>query len=106
MIRLQSAPARRRLEHTFIYFGSEAKSMDVLSAFGMAYPIGLGIAAFGAGLGLGKAVNAALEGTARQPEASGKILISMIIGGALIEALAIYALAAPFVAKAAGVFGG
>jgi F-type H+-transporting ATPase subunit c len=54
--------------------------------------IGVAIAAFGSALGLGKATAAALEGTARQPEAAGNIRTSLIIGGALIEALTIYAL--------------
>ncbi|MBX3730299.1 MAG: ATP synthase F0 subunit C [Candidatus Sumerlaeia bacterium] len=80
--------------------------MDAQTAFSFVYPIGLAIAAFGAALGLGRAVGSAMEATGRQPEASGKIMISMIIGGALIEALAIYALASPFVAGAAGLFGG
>ena len=54
--------------------------------------MGVAIAAFGSALGLGKATTAALEGTARQPEAAGNIRTSLIIGGALIEALTIYAL--------------
>ena len=62
----------------------------------LAYPIGLGIAAVGSALGLGKAVSAAMEATGRQPEASGKIMVSMIIGCAFIEALTIYALISVF----------
>jgi F-type H+-transporting ATPase subunit c len=54
--------------------------------------IGVAIAAFGSALGLGRATAAALEGTARQPEAAGNIRTTLIIGGALIEALTIYAL--------------
>ena len=53
-------------------------------------PLSLGIAAFGSALGLGKAVAAAMEATARQPEASTKILVNMLLGCALIEALTIY----------------
>jgi F-type H+-transporting ATPase subunit c len=59
--------------------------------------LGVAIAAFGSALGLGKATAAALEGTARQPEAAGEIRTSLIIGGALIEALTIYALVIAFV---------
>jgi len=58
----------------------------------LAYSIGLGIAALGSALALGKAVGAAMEATGRQPEASGKIMVSMIIGCAFIEALTIYVL--------------
>jgi len=80
--------------------------MDVTTAIALAYPIGLGIAALGAGIGIGRAVAGAMEAMGRQPEAIGKIQIAMIIGAAFIEALAIYALVSPFVAKAAGVYGG
>ena len=59
-------------------------------------PLSLGLAAFGSALGLGKAVAAAMEATARQPEASAKILVSMLAGCALIEALTIYALVVVF----------
>ena len=54
-------------------------------------PLSLGIAAFGSALGLGRAVASAMEATARQPEASTKILVNMLLGCALIEALTIYA---------------
>ncbi|HCF06019.1 MAG TPA: ATP synthase F0 subunit C, partial [Desulfomicrobiaceae bacterium] len=37
-------------------------------------------------------LKAACEGTARNPEASGKITVTMLIGLAMIESLAIYAL--------------
>ena len=55
-------------------------------------PLSLGLVGMFAALGLGKAVSSAMDATARQPEASGKILVNMIAGCALIEALAIYAL--------------
>jgi F-type H+-transporting ATPase subunit c len=64
----------------------------VLDLLKIGYPIGLGLAALGSGLGLGRAVGSAMEAIGRQPEASGKIMISMIIGSAFIEALTIYAL--------------
>ena len=60
------------------------------------YHIGLGIAALGSGLGLGKAVGSAMEAMGRQPEAADKIQLAMIIGAAFIEALTIYALVSPF----------
>lgn len=53
---------------------------------------GIGIAAFGTGLAQGIAVKGAVEGTARNPEASGKITVNMLIGLAMIESLCIYAL--------------
>jgi len=67
-----------------------------------AYFIGLGIAAFGAALGLSKAVAMALESIARQPEAANDIRGAMILGCAFIEALAIYALISPILAGIGG----
>lgn len=60
-------------------------------------PLSVGIAAFGSALGLGRAVAAAMEATARQPEASGKILFNMMAGCVLIEALTIYTFVIVFV---------
>jgi len=62
----------------------------------LAAGLGIGIAAFGCGMGQGRATAAALEGIARNPNAAGKILVPMIIGLALIESLAIYALIIAF----------
>ena len=70
--------------------------MDYSTALSFALPIGLGIAAVGSGLGLGRAVSAAMEAMGRQPEAAPRIQIGMIIGCALIEALTIYALVTVF----------
>jgi F-type H+-transporting ATPase subunit c len=61
--------------------------------------LGLGIAAFGGALGQGRAAAAALDGIARNPNASDKIFTPMIIGLALIESLVIYALLIAFLAK-------
>ena len=54
--------------------------------------IAIGIAAFGTGIGQGLAVKSSVEGIARNPEASGKITVTMLIGLAMIESLCIYAL--------------
>lgn len=69
---------------------------EALNLLHLAYPIGLGLAALGAALGIGKAVAAAMEAMGRQPEAIGQIQTAMIIGAAFIEALAIYALISVF----------
>ena len=58
----------------------------------MAAGLGIGIAAFGTGIGQGMAVKSSVEGIARNPEASGKITVTMLIGLAMIESLCIYAL--------------
>jgi F-type H+-transporting ATPase subunit c len=62
------------------------------SAAVMAAGIAIGIAAFGTGIGQGLAVKSSVEGIARNPEASGKITVTMLIGLAMIESLCIYAL--------------
>ena len=54
--------------------------------------LGIGLAALGTGIGQGIAANGAVEGISRNPGASGKIMTTMIIGLAMIESLAIYAL--------------
>ena len=56
----------------------------------IACAIGIAIAAFGGALGQGRSVSSAVEGIARNPNASGKIQTAMIIGLALIESLVIY----------------
>ena len=57
---------------------------------------GIAIAAFGGALGQGRAVAATLEGIARNPGASGKMFVPMILGLALIESLVIYSLVISF----------
>jgi len=66
--------------------------MDSKAMLALALPLGLGLAAFGSAIALGRAVAAAMEATGRQPEAATKILINMATGCAFIEALTIYAL--------------
>ena len=62
----------------------------------MGAAIGAGLAAIGAGLGIGRIGGSAMEGIARQPEASGKIQTAMIIVAALIEAIALIGVLACF----------
>ena len=50
----------------------------------------LAIAAAGGAFAQGRSISSALEGTARNPGASGDLRVSMIIGLALIESLVIY----------------
>lgn len=54
--------------------------------------IGISVAASVTGIAQSIAIKSALEGTARNPEASGKITVTMLIGLAMIESLCIYAL--------------
>lgn len=63
-----------------------------LGLIGACAAIGMAIAAFGCGIAQGLGLKAACEGTARNPEASNKITVTLILGMAFIESLAIYAL--------------
>jgi F-type H+-transporting ATPase subunit c len=54
--------------------------------------LAIAIAAHGCGIGQGMAVRGAVEGIARNPESSGKVTVTMLIGLAMIESLSIYAL--------------
>jgi F-type H+-transporting ATPase subunit c len=74
-----------------------ASGLWVFIAIAIGCGLGIGIAAYGTGMGMGNAINGALQGTARNPEASGKIMTTMIIGLALIESLCIYALVICFI---------
>ncbi len=56
----------------------------------LAAGIGAGIVTIGAGLGIGKIASAAMDGTARQPEATNAIRTTMIIAAALIEGVALF----------------
>ena len=71
--------------------------MDYKAMLALSIPLGLGLAAVGSAIALGKAVSSAMEATGRQPEAATKILINMATGCAFIEALTIYALVFAFV---------
>lgn len=71
--------------------------MDFKMGLALALPLGLGLAAMGTALGLGRAVSSAMDAIGRQPEASNKILLSLVLGCAFIEAVVIYVLVYAFV---------
>lgn len=71
---------------------AQAEGLRAFVAIASAAGFGIAIAAAFTGLAMGYAINGALQGTARNPEAGGKIMTTMIIGLALLEALCIYAL--------------
>ena len=54
--------------------------------------IGAGLAVIGAGLGIGRIGGQAVEGMARQPEASGTIQTAALILAAFIEGAALFAI--------------
>jgi len=61
---------------------------------GLAYfaaGIGAGLAVVGGAAGIGRLAAAAMEGSARQPQAAGDIRTGMIIAAALIEGATLFA---------------
>ena len=62
----------------------------------LAKALAIGLGAIGPGLGVGFIGAKAVEAVGRNPEASGKILVTMLIAAAFAEAIAIYALVIAF----------
>ncbi|HEU5366039.1 MAG TPA: ATP synthase F0 subunit C [Hanamia sp.] len=60
--------------------------------------IGAGLAAIGAGIGIGQIGKGAVEGIARQPEAANEIRANMILAAALVEGVALFAVIAGLLA--------
>ncbi|OLD66932.1 MAG: ATP synthase F0 subunit C [Acidobacteria bacterium] len=54
--------------------------------------IGAGLTVIGGAAGIGRLAAAAMEGSARQPQAAGEIRTGMIIAAALIEGATLFAL--------------
>jgi F-type H+-transporting ATPase subunit c len=70
---------------------------DSIKAIAMAFAAGIGV--LGPSIGIGLLVSRALEAIGRNPEASGKIQSTMILGIVFVEALAIFALVVAFIIK-------
>jgi F-type H+-transporting ATPase subunit c len=64
--------------------------VQVISIVSAAFAVGVG--AIGPSLAEGRAVAAALDAIARQPEAAGTISRTLFVGLAMIETMAIYCL--------------
>ena len=79
--------------------------MDLLNVFLSTTPwanaggaIGAGLAAVGAGIGIGQIGKGAMEAIARQPEATNDIRSNMILTAALVEGVALFAVIAGILA--------
>lgn len=72
--------------------GVSMQAVEFFTLCAIAAGFGMAIAAFGCGIGMGICIKGSVEGVARNPEVSGKILVTMLIGLALIESVAIYTL--------------
>ncbi|MFA5023744.1 MAG: ATP synthase F0 subunit C [Patescibacteria group bacterium] len=65
----------------------------------LAKALAIGIGAIGPGIGIGLIGAKAMEAIGRNPEATGKILVPMLLIAAFAEAIAIYALVIAFSIK-------
>lgn len=76
---------------------------EVVNAVVSFAPVGkglaIGLAAVGAGIGIGLIGGKAMEAIGRNPEATGKVLVPMLIASAFAEAVAIYGLVIAFSIK-------
>lgn len=62
----------------------------------LAKALAIGLGAIGPGIGIGMIGRAAMEAIGRNPEASNKVFVPMLIIAAFAEAIAIYALVIAF----------
>lgn len=72
-------------------------SEEAARLLGAAIAIGLG--GLGPGIGIGLLAGRAMEAIGRNPDASGKIQVAMLLGLGFAEAIAIYALVIALIVK-------
>jgi F-type H+-transporting ATPase subunit c len=75
--------------------GTEAENVVGMRFFlysAVAAGFSIAISSIGCGIAQGISIKSSVEGVARNPEASGKITVTMMIGLAMIESLCIYCL--------------
>jgi F-type H+-transporting ATPase subunit c len=75
------------------------QGLDHASVLALAKAIAIGIGAIGPAIGIGLIGAKAMEAIGRNPEASGKVFVPMLLGMAFAEAIAIYALVVVFTLK-------
>ncbi len=75
--------------------GTESENVVGMNFFlysAVAAGLSIAISSIGCGIAQGISIKSSVEGVARNPEASGKITVTMMIGLAMIESLCIYTL--------------
>ena len=87
----------------------EVRTLNVASEMLASYSalaagVGLGLAALGGAIGMGNTAAATIAGTARNPGLGGKLMTTMFIALAMIEAQVIYALVIAMIALYANPF--
>ena len=86
-------------------FGADGDGTATIQAYSViAAGVGLGIAALGGAIGMGHTAAATILGTARNPGLSSKLLTTMFIALAMIEAQVIYTLVIALIALYANPF--
>jgi F-type H+-transporting ATPase subunit c len=94
-----------RIINLCIYHHYKTTSMDLLNVLLSTTPwanaggaLGAGLAAIGAGIGIGQIGKGAVETIARQPEAANDIRANMILTAAFVEGVALFAVIAGILA--------
>jgi F-type H+-transporting ATPase subunit c len=70
--------------------------LDHASILALAKGLTIAIGGIGPALAIGNLVGKAMEAIGRNPEATGKLFVPMLLGAAFAEAIAIYALVVVF----------
>jgi len=81
-----------------------ANAADLAGYSVLAAGVGLGLAALGGAIGMGHTAAATIAGTARNPGLGGKLMTTMFIALAMIEAQVIYTLVIALIALYANPF--
>ena len=88
-----------------VAFAAEADGESMIKAYSVvAAGVGLGLAALGGAIGMGNTAAATIAGTARNPGLGGKLMTTMFIALAMIEAQVIYTLVIALIALYANPF--
>lgn len=91
-------PAIAMLAATGTASAADPVAAGAMNLTGLGAGLTAGLAVLGAGWGVGRIGSAAVESIARQPEASGKIFLNMIITAALVEGVALFGVVVGLVA--------
>ena len=93
---------KKHIIHKNFIQSSNTKVMSLMNILLEIQPgygaIGAGLAAIGAGIGIGQIGKGAVESIARQPEASNDIRSNMILTAAFVEGVALFAVIASVLA--------
>jgi len=88
-----------------VAFASGGEGDAMIKAYSVvAAGVGLGLAALGGAIGMGHTAAATIAGTARNPGLGGKLMTTMFIALAMIEAQVIYTLVIALIALYANPF--